>query len=68
MLLMGNLEIRIKNEVSERERLTAAYENSLHKGANQLNRETELLADNDLVKEISLVVAKHMIAKGMMNE
>jgi len=49
MLYMGQLENKIKEEVREREKLTMAYENSLTKGASQLNSETALLADNALV-------------------
>ena len=68
MLYMGQLENKIKDEVQAREKLSITYENSLHKGAQQLNSETELLSDNALVKEISIVVAKHLMQKGMINE
>ena len=68
MLYMGQLENKIKEEVREREKLTMAYENSLTKGASQLNSETALLADNALVQEISLVVTKHLMQKGVINE
>ena len=65
MLYMGQLENRIKQEVAAREKLAYTYEASLNKGAQQLNQETGLLADNPLVQEISLVVAKHLMEKGL---
>ena len=39
------------------------YESSLNKGVTTLNQETNLLADNPLVHEISLVVAKQLLTK-----
>ena len=58
MLYMAQLEDKIKSEVQARELLTQTYEHSLNKGVNRLNNETDLLADNPLIQEISLVVAK----------
>lgn len=58
MLYMAQLEDKIKTEVQARERLTQTYEQSLNRGAQKLNQETELLAQNPLVHEISLIVAK----------
>ena len=46
-----------------REQLTVTYESSLNKGVTTLNQETNLLADNPLVHEISLVVAKQLLTK-----
>ena len=46
-----------------REQLTVSYEGSLNKGVTKLNSETGLLADNPLVQEISLVVAKQLLTK-----
>lgn len=63
MLYMAQLEDKIKTEVQAREQLTVTYEGSLNKGVNVLNHETELLADNPLVKEISIVVAKQLLSK-----
>lgn len=65
MLYMGQLENKIKQEVAAREQLAQTYEQSLNKGAKLLNQETGLLADNPLVQEISLVVAKHLMEKGL---
>ena len=50
-----------------REHLTIAYEQSLNKGVQKVNRETELLADNPLVNEISLVVAKQLLTKSQQD-
>lgn len=58
MLYMAQLEDKIKTEVQAREKLTQTYEQSLNRGAQKLNQETELLAQNPLVHEISLIVAK----------
>lgn len=58
MLYMAQLEDKIKSEVQAREQLTTTYESSLNKGVTVMNRETNLLADNPLINEISLVVAK----------
>jgi hypothetical protein len=55
---MAQIEDKIKQEVQAREQLTVSYEGSLNKGVSKLNQETGLLADNPLVHEISLVVAK----------
>ena len=63
MIYMGQLEQSIKKEVSAREQLTVTYENSMNKGMNVLQTETNLLADNPLVHEISLVVAKELLTK-----
>ena len=61
MLYMAQLEDKIKTEVQAREQLTYTYEGSLNKGVNVLNQETHLLADNPLIKEISIVVAKQLL-------
>jgi len=58
MLYMAQLEDKIKVEVQAREALTTTYEHSLNKGVTVLNRETNLLADNPLIHEISIIVAK----------
>lgn len=58
MLYMAQMEDKIKSEVKAREMLSVTYEQSLNRGVNKLNYETELLAENSLVQEISLVVAK----------
>ena len=63
MLYMAQLEDKIKTEVQAREQLAVAYESSLNKGVKTLNSETGLLADNPLVHEISLVVAKQLLSK-----
>ena len=60
---MAQLEDKIKTEVQAREQLTYSYEGSLNKGVNVLNQETELLAGNPLVHEISIVVAKQLLSK-----
>ena len=46
-----------------REELTRTYENSLNRGVVQLNEETRSLAENPLVKEISLLVAQELLNK-----
>lgn len=58
MLYMAQLEDKIKSEVQAREDLTQTYEGSLNRGMTTFNYETTLLADNPLIKEISLVVAR----------
>lgn len=60
---MAQLEDKIKSEVQAREYLTHTYESSLNRGVNVLNQETHLLADNPLVHEISLVVAKQLLSR-----
>jgi len=44
-------------EVAAKEELARTYETSLNKGVGQLNEETKVLAENPLIKEISLVIA-----------
>jgi len=63
MLYMAQLEDKIKTEVQAREQLSLTYENSLNRGVNVLNKETNLLADNPLIQEISIVVAKQLLSK-----
>lgn len=43
--------------------LTYTYEQSLNKGVTKLNTETNLLADNPLINEISIIVAKQLLSK-----
>jgi hypothetical protein len=54
---MAQLQEKIRIEVIAREELTRTYENSLNRGVVQLNEETRSLAENPLIKEISLMVA-----------
>ena len=54
---MAQLEDKIKQEVQAREQLTLVYENSMNQGVNVLNKETKLLAENPIIKDISIVVA-----------
>lgn len=63
MLYMAQLEDKIKSEVQAREDLTQTYEGSLNKGMTTFNQETTMLADNPLIKEISLVVARQLLSK-----
>jgi hypothetical protein len=49
--------------VQAREHLAIQYESSLNKGVNKLNQETNLLADNPLIHEISIIVAKQLLTK-----
>jgi len=58
MLYMAQLEDKIKIEVQAREHLSVTYDGSLARGVTQFNNETNLLADNPLIREISLVVAR----------
>jgi hypothetical protein len=60
---MAQLQEKIRIEVAAREELTRTYENSLNRGVVQLNEETRNLAENPLVKEISLLVAQELINK-----
>jgi hypothetical protein len=57
------LQEKIRIEVAAREDLAMTYEQSLNKGVGQLNDETRMLADNPLVKEISLIVAQELVRK-----
>lgn len=63
LLYMAQLEEKIKIEVAAREELAKTYECSLNQGVQKLNTETSFLAENPLIKEISLVVAKELLAK-----
>jgi len=63
MLYMAQLEDKIKSEVQAREQLTVTYETSLNKGVTVLNKETGLLAENPLIHEISIIVAKQLLTK-----
>ena len=63
MLYMAQLEDKIKSEVQAREDLTQTYEGSLNRGMKTFTNETDLLSDNPLVKEISLVVARQLLSK-----
>ena len=56
-IYMAQLKEKISIEVAAREELAKTYEESLNKGVGQLNEETKQLAENPLVKEISLIVA-----------
>ena len=60
-LYMAQLQEKIRVEVIAREQLAQTYENSLNKGVNQLNSETQILAQNPLIKEISLIVAQELV-------
>jgi hypothetical protein len=64
---MAQLEDKIKTEVEARENLTRVYENSLNNGVNKLNDETQMLAENPLVREISLIVAKELLKQSANN-
>lgn len=64
LLYMAQLEEKIKVEQDAREQLTVTYEASLNQGVNKLNTETQVLAENPLVKEISLLVARELIKNG----
>ena len=63
MLYMAQMEDKIKSEVKARESLSVTYEQSINRGVSKLNYETEVLAENPLVQEISLVVAKQLLSK-----
>ena len=58
MLYMAQLEEKIKMEIEAREALSITYERSLNTGVNKFNKETQDLAENPLVREISLAVAR----------
>ena len=60
---MAQLQEKIRIEVLAREELARTYEVSLNKGVVQLNEETRSLADNPLIKEISLLVAQELLNK-----
>lgn len=62
-LYMAQLQEKIRIEVAAREELAMTYEKSLNKGVGQLNEETKTLAENPLVKEISLIVAQELVRK-----
>lgn len=64
---MAQLEEKIRLEQSAREKLAQTYEQSLNSGVNKLTRETSLLAEDPLVKEISLIVAKELMKTGKSN-
>jgi hypothetical protein len=60
---MAQLQEKIRIEVQAREDLARTYENSLNRGVVQLNEETRSLAENPLVREISLLVAQELLNK-----
>lgn len=60
-LLMASFEDKIAQEQENRQRLARDYELSLNVGANKLNKETEILSESPLVREISLIVAKELL-------
>ncbi|CDW80263.1 UNKNOWN [Stylonychia lemnae] len=62
-IYMVQLQEKIRIEVAAREELAITYEQSLNKGVGQLNNETAVLAENPLIKEISLIVAQELINK-----
>lgn len=62
-LYMAQLEEKIRIEVKAKEELTKTYEASLNRGVVQLNEETRQLADNPLIKEVSLIVAQELLNK-----
>lgn len=64
LIYMAQLEDKIAVEVEARENLTRTYEASLNSGVNRLNQETQVLADDPLVKQISLIVAKELMQRG----
>lgn len=47
--------------------MTVTYEESLNTGITKLNTETNLLAEDPLVREISLIVAKELMKSGKSN-
>jgi hypothetical protein len=67
LLYMAQLEEKIKMEQQAREKLTVTYEESLNQGVTKLNSETNLLAEDPLVREISLIVAKELMKSGKSN-
>jgi hypothetical protein len=58
MLYMAQMEDKIKSEVKAREMLGVTYEQSMNRGVSKLSNETTILAENPLIQEISLIVAK----------
>lgn len=69
LIVMADLEERIRVEQLAREQLTKKYEASLNIGVNQFNQETEILyADHPLVKDISLIVAQKLLQNANGNE
>ena len=66
-LYMAQLQEKIRIEVMAREDLTKTYESSLNRGVVMLNEETRSLAENPLVREISLIVAQELITKSKMD-
>lgn len=67
LLYMAQLEEKIKIEQDARESLTQTYESSLNQGVSRLNTETQVLAENPLVREISLIVARELMKKSSGN-
>lgn len=69
LIVMADLEERIKIEQQAREQLTKKYEASLNQGLNRFNQETEILyADHPLVKDISLIVAQKLLQNANGND
>jgi hypothetical protein len=55
-------------EQDAREELAHTYQTSLNQGVSRLNTETQQLAENPLVREISLIVAKELMKKSQGNQ
>lgn len=68
LLYMAQLEDKIKVEQEAREQLTRTYETSLNSGVSKLNTETQVLAENPLVREISLIVARELMKNSQGND
>jgi hypothetical protein len=46
--------------MTAKEDLTRTYEGSINNGVNRFNDETKQLAENPLIKEISLIIAEQI--------
>lgn len=66
-LYVSQLQERIHVEMTAKEDLTKTYEGSINTGVGRFNQETRQLADNPLIKEISLIIAEQIQRKQMVD-
>jgi len=65
---VAQLQERIHVEMTAKEDLTKTYEGSINNGVGRFNDETKQLADNPLIKEISLIIAEQIQRKTIGQE
>lgn len=67
-IYVAQLQERIHVEMTAKEDLTKTYEGSINQGVGRFNDETKQLAENPLIKEISLIIAEQIQRKTAAQE